>query len=41
MMLDPKKTFSGGLIALIVGILSGVDLLAIIGGIIGMVQGSK
>ena len=41
MMKDPKKTVKGGIIALVTGILSFGDLLAIIGGILGIVQGSE
>jgi FlaA1/EpsC-like NDP-sugar epimerase len=41
LMKNPETTKKGGIIALILGILTGGDLLAIIGGILGIVQGSK
>lgn len=41
LMKNPETTTKGGIIALIVGILSAGDLLAIIGGILGIVQGGK
>ena len=41
LMKNPITTSKGGVIALIVGIIGGGDLLAIIGGILGLVQGGK
>jgi phosphotransferase system glucose/maltose/N-acetylglucosamine-specific IIC component len=41
LMKDEMTTVKGGIIALIVGILTGGDLLAIIGGILGIVQGKE
>ena len=40
MMKDPDRTTNGGILALVVGII-GTDILAIIGGILGIVQGSE
>ncbi len=40
LMKVPKSTLKGGVIALVAGIISS-DLLSIIGGILGIVQGSK
>ncbi len=37
----PETTRKGGVIALIVGFLTGGDLLSIVGGILGMVSGGK
>ncbi len=39
-MKNPEKCFKGGLLALILGVLSG-NLLAVIAGILGMVQAKK
>lgn len=41
MMKDPRRTTNGGILALIVGVLSGIDILAIVGGILGIVEGGK
>lgn len=41
LMKDPVTTSKGGVVALIVGILNGGDLLSIIGGVLGIVQGGK
>ncbi|RMD67241.1 hypothetical protein D6817_02085, partial [Candidatus Pacearchaeota archaeon] len=41
LMKDPLTTSKGGVVALIAGILNGGDLLSIVGGILGIVQGSK
>ena len=41
LMKDPKKTITGGLIALIVGVLTGPDVLCVIGGIFVIVDGEK
>ena len=41
MMTVPHRTMNGGILALVTGILSGGDLLAIIGGILGIVEGGK
>lgn len=41
MMRDPKRTMNGGILGLIVGVLSGFDVLAIVGGILGMVDAGK
>jgi len=41
MMKNPKRTVNGGILALVLGIVSFGDWLAIIGGIIGIVQGNE
>jgi hypothetical protein len=41
MINNPKKVKTGGILALIFGILSGFNILTIIGGILGLVAGSK
>jgi len=41
LMKNPVTTSKGGVVALVVGILNGGDLLSIIGGILGIVQGGK
>ena len=41
LMKDPVTTSKGGIVALIIGILNGGDLISIIGGILGIVQGGK
>ena len=41
LMKVPETTSKGGIVAIVVGILNGGDLLAIIGGIIGIVQAGK
>jgi hypothetical protein len=41
LMKNPATTSKGGVVALIIGILDGGDLLSIIGGILGIVQGGK
>ena len=41
LMKDPLTTSKGGIVALVVGVINGGDLLAIIGGILGIVQGGK
>jgi hypothetical protein len=41
LMKKPETTYKGGIVALIVGILNGGDLLSIIGGVLGIIQGEK
>ena len=41
LMKKPKTTTKGGIIGLITGIVSGIDLLAVIGGIVGIIQGEQ
>jgi uncharacterized membrane protein len=41
LMKVPATTKKGGIIALVVGILTGGDLLAIIGGVFGIIQGGQ
>jgi len=41
LMKDPSTTYKGGIVALIVGFLNGGDLLAIIGGILGITAGNN
>ena len=41
LMKNPATTSKGGIVALIVGIINGGDLLSVIGGILGIVQGGK
>ena len=41
LMKVPETTHKGGVIALIVGFLTGGDLLSIIGGVLGMVYGKE
>ena len=41
LMKNPETTKKGGIIALVVGIISSMDLLSIIGGILGIVQSEK
>lgn len=41
LMKNSKTTVKGGILALVLGIVTGIDILAIIGGIFGIVQGRK
>ncbi len=41
LMKDTVTTEKGGIVALIIGLLNGGDLLAIVGGILGISQGGK
>jgi len=41
LMKSSETTSKGGVVALIVGILNGGDLISIVGGILGIVQGGK
>lgn len=41
LMKYPSTTTKGGIIALITGLMGGFDILAVVGGIIGIVQGEK
>ncbi len=41
LMKNPKTTLKGGIIALVLGIISFWDILSFIGGIFGIVNGSK
>ncbi len=40
LMKNPSTTRKGGIIALVLGVLTGPDLLALIGGILGIVEGA-
>lgn len=39
LMKYPESTFRGGIIALVIGVLNGLDLLALVGGSLGVIQG--